>query len=226
MMKKLLKILLKIYMWATIRLYYEFAWAYDLVSWLVSLGQWSKWRNQSLEHIRGKRVLEMGCGTGELLFEMQARQISAVGLDLSPKMIRVAHRKMKKKNVKLKVILGKTQSMPFPTDSFDTLISTFPAEYILDPQTLQESARVLNPKHGRLIIAGTSLQSNNPILQEKMQKQHPQEKGSSLKLFEKSAAEAGFSLCIYYPPGKWFISPVILLDIAAQSTENRTRFFD
>ena len=219
-MKKLLKILLKLYMWATIRLYYEFAWAYDLVSWLVSLGQWSKCRNQSLEHIRGKKVLEIGCGTGELLFEMQARHIRAVGLDLSPKMIRVTRRKMKKKNAKLKILLGKTQSMPFPAGSFDTLISTFPAEYILDPLTLQESARVLNSKHGRLIITGTSLQSNNPILREKMQKQHPQENGSSLKLFEKTAAEAGFNLSIYSPPGKWFSSPIILLDISAQTAEN------
>ena len=219
-MKKLFKLLLKLYMWATIRLYYEFAWTYDLVSWLVSLGQWSKWRNQALEHIRGERVLEIGCGTGELLLEMKARKISAVGLDLSPKMIRVARRKMKKKKVRLNIVQSRTQSIPFPQGSFDTLISTFPAEYILDPQTLQEAARVLTKPlqsgipGGRLIIAGTSLQSNNPLLREKMQKRHPLENGSALSLFEKSAVQAGFNLSIHYPPAKWLTSPVILLDLA------------
>jgi len=31
----------RLYVWATERLYQELAWAYDGVSWLVSLGHWA-----------------------------------------------------------------------------------------------------------------------------------------------------------------------------------------
>lgn len=54
------------YYWLAERLYNELAWAYDPVSWLVSLGQWDVWRKGALDYLTGKRILEIGFGTGEL----------------------------------------------------------------------------------------------------------------------------------------------------------------
>ena len=39
----------RLYLWACHRLYNEFAWTYDSVSWLVSLGHWWGWRKE-VEH--------------------------------------------------------------------------------------------------------------------------------------------------------------------------------
>jgi ubiquinone/menaquinone biosynthesis C-methylase UbiE len=43
------------------------------------------------------------------------------------------------------------QHLPFATHSFDTVVATFPAEYIFAPQTLEEAHRVL-VDDGRLVI--------------------------------------------------------------------------
>ena len=130
-------------MWATYRLYNEFAWAYDLVSWLVSLGQWAGWRRTALDHVSGQRVLEVGFGTGELLIEMARRNLHAVGLDLSPAMQRVTARKMARRGVWTPRVRGVVQRMPFADGCFDTIISTFPAGFIAQPATLREVARLL-----------------------------------------------------------------------------------
>jgi ubiquinone/menaquinone biosynthesis C-methylase UbiE len=46
---------------------------------------------------------------------------------------------------------GLAQQLPFPDETFHTLVATFPAEYIYDPKTLAEAQRVLTPG-GRLVI--------------------------------------------------------------------------
>ena len=61
-----------LYGWATHRLYNEFAWTYDAVSWSVSRGRWDDWRKEALAHVQGTHVLEIGFGTGVLLLEIAA----------------------------------------------------------------------------------------------------------------------------------------------------------
>ncbi len=51
------------------------------------------------------------------------------------------------------------QALPFGEGSFDTVVSTFPAAYILEQETLQEAARVLRSARkdgegGRLVVVG------------------------------------------------------------------------
>lgn len=143
----------RLYLWATRRLYNEFAWAYDLVSWLVSLGQWSRWRSATLQHIAGQRVLEIGFGTGELLCEMSEKGLRVTGLDPSPPMRRTAARKLRLRGLRVPLVAGVAQALPFASGVFDTVVATFPAEYILSPHTFAEAARVLVPR-GLLIISG------------------------------------------------------------------------
>jgi SAM-dependent methyltransferase len=46
---------------------------------------------------------------------------------------------------------GIAQNLPFPSEFFDTVVATFPAEYIFDPKTLMEAQRVLK-NNGRFVI--------------------------------------------------------------------------
>ena len=166
----------RLYIWATHRLYDEFAWAYDLVSWVVSLGRWSSWRLSALDSTVGKRVLEIGFGTGELLTEMAQRDLDPVGLDASLAMHRVTARKLARRGLDVPTAIGLAQSMPFPAESFDSVVSTFPAGYILDLATLEETARVLcrpdpstGKAGGRLVVVGLVVSVDVPVWRQVMQ---------------------------------------------------------
>lgn len=155
----------RLYGWASDRLYNELAWAYDAVSWLVSLGRWDRWRRLALKHVDGGRVLEVGFGTGELLIEMACRGWEVVGLDLSPAMHRVTARKLRRRGLNVPRVCGRVQALPFPDRWFDAIISTFPTGYIADPVALSEFHRVLRDPDpdqsrpgGRLIVVGAVTQ--------------------------------------------------------------------
>ncbi len=191
----------KLYIWATYRLYDEFACAYDLVSWLVSLGRWSSWRLSALDSITGQRVLEIGFGTGELLTEMANRGLDPVGLDASRAMHRVTARKLARRGLSVPGVIGLAQAMPFPTESFDSLVSTFPAGYIVDPATLGEIARVLRAPDpatgkvgGRLVVVGLVVSVDLPVWQTVMGFLFGEEGGAVLDQFTRLAQRVG--LCV------------------------------
>jgi SAM-dependent methyltransferase len=132
-------------------LYSHFAWAYDWVSRTFFMGQWRIWQQAALRFVEGQRVLELGMGTGNLQLDLVRAGYAAWGVDLSPQMLRQATRKMKASAVPLLSCRARSQALPFPDGAFDTVVSTFPSDYIIDPRTLSEIRRVLVPG-GRLII--------------------------------------------------------------------------
>lgn len=131
-------------------LYGPFAWAYDAVAWLVSLGRWQEWTRTALPHAHG-RTLEVGCGPGHLLTTMQQRARNAFGLDESRQMVALAVRRLKKHGLPTRLTRARAQALPYPALTFDTVIATFPSEYILDQETLKEIHRVLTPG-GKLVV--------------------------------------------------------------------------
>ena len=129
-------------------LYNELAWTYDAVSWLVSLGHWRAWQQAALPFVTGERVLEIGHGPGHMLAALQAQPRSVVGLDLSPYMGRLARRRL---GARVPLVCGLVQQLPWRSAVFDTILSTFPTEYIVAPATVAALYRVLKPD-GRLVI--------------------------------------------------------------------------
>jgi SAM-dependent methyltransferase len=61
------------------------------------------------------------------------------------------------------VIQGAAQHLPFSDMSFDTVISTFPSEYIYDPDTISEVERVLRHGGRLIVIEGANLLPIGPI---------------------------------------------------------------
>jgi ubiquinone/menaquinone biosynthesis C-methylase UbiE len=131
-------------------LYHSFAWTYDAVAWIVSLGRWTTWIRSVIPFIQGTKVLEVGHGPGHLQVELARKGILSFGLDESRQMGRQAFHRIKKV-IQPKLTRGSAENLPFPDSSFTTVMSTFPTEYIVLPATLNEITRVLEPG-GQLVI--------------------------------------------------------------------------
>jgi ubiquinone/menaquinone biosynthesis C-methylase UbiE len=133
-------------------LYHGLAWAYDLVAAAVSLGHWNDWVRSVIPFLSGKRVLELGHGPGHLQRVLRDRGGVVVGLDESRQMGRLAAALLRRRgDGRADLVRGVAQRLPFPAASFDSVVSTFPSEYIFHPGTLSEARRVLSAA-GRLVI--------------------------------------------------------------------------
>ena len=132
-------------------LYNHLSFTYEWVAWVVSLGQWSRWRQTALTHLRDGRTLEFAFGTGVLFSQMMAAGISPVGVDISPFMARITARRLRRAGFPLNITRARAENLPFPAAHFANTIATFPTEYIFQPDTLAEVWRVLSPG-GRLIV--------------------------------------------------------------------------
>lgn len=163
-------------------LYHQFAFTYDLVAATVSFNRWKNWVVSVIPFIEGNRVLEIGHGPGHLQQILRSRGLLAVGLDESAQMGRLAKRNLMSEISKeistaspppnvsphasvytqTNLTRGLAQSLPFPNEVFDTIVATFPTEYIMEPATLAEVKRCL-VDGGRLVVLPVAL-PKNPFL--------------------------------------------------------------
>lgn len=129
-------------------LYHPFAFTYDLVAAVVSFGQWKNWGRSILPFINGTQILELGHGPAHLQRFLLNRGLTLFAIDESAQMGRIAKGRI---GPTQKLTRGLAQSLPYQDESFDSIISTFPTEYIFSLQTLSEAKRVLR-NGGRLVV--------------------------------------------------------------------------
>ncbi len=130
--------------------YNPFAFTYDFVSGVVSRGRWRTWTRQAIPRVAGTRVLEVPCGTGNLELDLAAAGHRPVAVDLSPAMVEITSGKLRQAGLDLRLLRARVQALPFASRSFDTVIMTFPPEFIFEPCTFAEFRRVLCER-GRLV---------------------------------------------------------------------------
>lgn len=137
-------------------LYHPFAFTYDLVAWVVSFGRWNDWVFSIVPFIKGTRILELGHGPGHLQRILLSRGLFTAALDESKQMSRLAkHRLGNSANL----TRGLAQSLPYASETFESVVATFPSEYIFDPRSLSEVRRVLRSR-GRLIVLPVAFPKN------------------------------------------------------------------
>ncbi len=140
---------LKFFFW---HFYHGFAWTYDFVAAFVSIGRWNDWLRGALPYVQGARVLEIGHGPGHLQIGLRQSGRVVIGLDESRQMGRLARNRLVRGGFReMNLVRALAQCLPFPSQSFDTVVSTFPAEYIFEAQTVSEIRRVLR-NGGRYVL--------------------------------------------------------------------------
>lgn len=132
-------------------LYHQFAWSYDTVSWLVSLGAWRDWQRAALPFVKGPRVLEIAHGPGHMLIALNQEGFQVTGIDLSSQMGRLANSRISKTGSQISIIQSSAQNIPLANESFDSVLATFPTEFIMDKLTLITVNRMLK-KDGLFVI--------------------------------------------------------------------------
>src|SRR5438132_5763087 len=138
---------------------YKNKYLYRFASTVPFAGQWRAWQRLVLTGMHGHDVLELGCGLVDLLADMAEADHACLAVEQSPQMVAAARETLQQRKLDEKawVIQGSAQHLPFSNASFDTAVSTFPSEYIYDPNTIAEVERVLRPAGRLIVIEGANL---------------------------------------------------------------------
>jgi ubiquinone/menaquinone biosynthesis C-methylase UbiE len=105
----------------------------------------------------GHRVLDLGCGTGTLALAIKRACPDAhvVGLDVDPKILSIARRRMERAGAAVELRHGSATAPPFADASFDRVLTTLVLHHLTTPQkrdALAAARRVLRPG-GELHVA-------------------------------------------------------------------------
>jgi demethylmenaquinone methyltransferase/2-methoxy-6-polyprenyl-1,4-benzoquinol methylase len=147
---------------------------YDFITGFLSYGQDRRWKRRLLQLARvtsEDRVLDLACGTGDLLFEAARSARRAVGLDVTFRMLELAKRRsdaeirLQPTRVegspfagRLTFITGDMVALPFGDAQFDVITTGYGLRNVPDlDRSLTEIYRVLAPG-GRML----SLDFNRP----------------------------------------------------------------
>ena len=101
-----------------------------------------------LEYVELKEnasVLDLGCGTGKLMSRLAAEfpTVRAIGLDLSPEMLREARARNQYRK-RLIFVSGRAESLSFADEQFDAVFCTMSFLHYPDPQQVfHQISRVL-----------------------------------------------------------------------------------
>ncbi len=99
------------------------------------------------------RLLDVGTGTGRIAHLLAGRSDHVVGLDKSPEMLRLARARLQDlPSSRWELAHGDFAALPFPSDSFDTVVFHQVLHYALEPgSAVREAARVCRPG-GQVVI--------------------------------------------------------------------------
>jgi ubiquinone/menaquinone biosynthesis methyltransferase len=129
------------------RLFTTIAGRYDFITRLLSYGRDQAWKRDLMARAAiepGQRVLDLATGTGDLALAAAEQGAAVVGLDLAPRMIRLA--RVKPGADAVRFLVGDMTSLPLPPASIDVVTTGYGLRNVPDlDRAIAEIARVLRP---------------------------------------------------------------------------------
>jgi len=104
--------------------------------------------------LRGRVVLDYGCGDGEFSLRLASQGARVVGIDISSKLIEKAHQRvagMGMNGVSPRFLVGDAHHLPFGDNSFNYVLGNGVLHHLVLDKAYAEIARVLKPG-GRAIF--------------------------------------------------------------------------
>lgn len=112
---------------------------------------WHEMAKLRLGDVRGKRVLEIGCGRGAFARWLQEQGADVTAADFSPAAVELAARLL---GPETPALVADVQQLPFPDEHFDVVVSLETLEHVPDPAAgLAELVRVT--RHGGRLVVTT-----------------------------------------------------------------------
>jgi len=115
---------------------------------------YAPWMKAALgfEAYRGKRLLEVGCGTGTDLLQFARGGAQVTGVDLTPRSIEIARRRFAVYDCAGTFAIGDAENLAFPDESFDVVYSFGVLHHTPDTEgAINEVHRVLR-RGGRAVV--------------------------------------------------------------------------
>jgi ubiquinone/menaquinone biosynthesis C-methylase UbiE len=118
---------------------------YDLMELFPESFFFGRFRKELFASVRGKKILEVGVGTGKNIPYYPMRS-DITAIDFSDEMLKRARKKAKELHSTVDLKIMDIESMTFESDSFNAVIATFVFCSVPDPiRGLKEVRRVLTP---------------------------------------------------------------------------------
>jgi demethylmenaquinone methyltransferase/2-methoxy-6-polyprenyl-1,4-benzoquinol methylase len=115
--------------------------SYDLISRVATFGQDIAWKHEIIRTVSYRsHILELACGTGILSSMLAEKGKSVTGIDLTFEYLVTLKRKLK-----MHIVQGTAEVLPYRDESFDAMISSYLAKYVDVRKVIDECWRVLKP---------------------------------------------------------------------------------
>jgi ubiquinone/menaquinone biosynthesis C-methylase UbiE len=113
--------------------------------------------------LAGQRVLEAGCGTGDVTLQLLERGAQVTALDVSPRMIEIARERAERfiPDASVEWQVAPVEETGFSASTFDVAVGKWILHHADIPRSAAELARVLRPEGRGLFIENSAL---NPLL--------------------------------------------------------------
>lgn len=144
---------------------------YDGLNRVISFGIDVNWRKKVTRIVsknNPKQILDIATGTGDLALMMAKIDPDKItGLDISAGMLEIGKEKIAKAKLtdKIEMIVGDSENMPFPDNTFDAITVSFGVRNFANlDKGLTEIRRVLKP-NGTFVVLETSNPTKFPFKQ-------------------------------------------------------------